>query len=363
MASSRSTNSTNAGTGTTPRPGTGGTNVVTAEDWEAWYRASHVGRRIAVDREADEYALAARRLRWRRAVAVTTGTAAALAVFSSGVLYADLRRPPAPQVAVAQPATSVIPAASQPAPSPSTVVIQAPTKVPVVAQPVGAVRAAPPVQLNVPALGINQRLVGLRVKADRQLDVPQSYDDIGWWSTGPVPGDPGAAVMVGHLDSKDGPAVFSALPSLTKGAVVSVRRADGTRVRFAVTKVQSFPKDDFPDKLVYRSEGRSSLHLVTCGGTYDRSAGGYRDNVVVFADLIKSKPAAKPKSSSTTKGSDKAKSSGKTKRSASSKASAKSGSRPVNPNDAINKAIRRAAKDARQGSAGAAKSTTDPAPR
>ncbi len=147
-------------------------------------------------------------------------------------------------------------------------------------------------QLSLPALDIDQRLIGLRVGADQQLDVPQSYDDIGWWSTGPVPGDPGAALMVGHLDSLDGPAVFAGLPSLTKGATVSVRRADGTQVKFAVTKVQAFPKDRFPDELVYRTEGRPSLHLVTCGGTYD-SSGGYRDNVVVFADLIKPKTAAK----------------------------------------------------------------------
>ena len=292
---SRQPDARNAGTGSDARSGVAGSDVVTAEDWEAWYQASHLDRRTSAEREADDRAAAAaRRSRWRRVATITTATAGVLAVFSSGVLYADLRRPPTPAAAVAQPATTVVPAPSPPAPSPSKVVIQAPADVPVVAQPVGAVRGAPPVQLSLPALGIDQRLVGLGVRADQQLDVPQSYDDIGWWSTGPVPGDPGAALMVGHLDSKDGPAVFSGLPALTKGAVVSVRRADGTRVRFAVTKVQSFPKDDFPDEVVYRTDGRSSLHLVTCGGAYDPSV-GYRDNVVVFADLIKPKTAAKPK--------------------------------------------------------------------
>jgi cell division septation protein DedD len=289
----RPTNFIDAGAGSATRPGVGGSDVTTPEEWEAWYQTSRLDRRTSAEREADEHAVAAaRRSRWRRVATMTTGTAAVLAVFSSGVLYADLRRPPTPAAAAAQPATTVVPAPSRPAPSPSKVVVQAPANVPVVAPPVGAVRGAPPVQLSLPALGIDQRLVGLRVRADQQLDVPQSYDDIDWWSTGPVPGDPGAALMVGHLDSKDGPAVFSGLPSLTKGAIISVRRADGTHVRFAVTKVQSFPKDDFPDKLVYRTEGRSSLHLVTCGGAYDPSV-GYRDNVVVFADLIKPEPASK----------------------------------------------------------------------
>ena len=305
MASSRRTTPTVAGTGTTTRPGLGGPDVVTAEDWEAWYRASHVDHRTpAARRRADDRAANSRRLTWRRAATITTGTAAVLAVFSSGVLYADLRRAPIPAAAVAQPVASTAAAPSPAAPSPSKVIVQAPANVPLVAEPVGAVRGAPPVQLSIPALNIDQRLVGLRVKADQQLEVPQSYDDIGWWSTGPVPGDPGAALMVGHLDSKNGPAVFNGLPSLTKGATISVRRADGTRVKFAVNKVQSFPKDDFPDELVYRTEGRASLHLVTCGGTYDASD-GYRDNVVVFADLIEPKKATKAKAAkarSTSKG-------------------------------------------------------------
>lgn len=281
-----------------------GSEINTPEDWEAWYQTSRLDHRTPDERAADDRAAAAiRRSRWRRVATLTTGTAAVLAVFSAGILYADLRRPPTPAAALAQPATSVAPDPS-PSASPSKVIVQAPANVPVVTEPVGAVRGAPPVQLSLPALGIDQRLVGLRVKADQQLDVPQSYDDIGWWSTGPVPGDPGAALMVGHLDSKDGPAVFNGLPSLTKGAVVSVRRADGTRVTFAVTKVQSFPKDDFPDELVYRTEGKSSLHLLTCGGTYDRSS-GYRDNVVVFADLIKPKPT-KPRPKAAAKAKPKA---------------------------------------------------------
>lgn len=227
-----------------------------------------------------------------------TGTAAVVTVFSSGVLYADLRNDRATGLTP----TPQLPARAAPAappPTPTATTVQAPVNVPVVSQPVGAVRGAPPVQLKIPELKIDQRLVGLRVRADRQLEVPQSYGDIGWWNTGPVAGDPGAALMVGHLDSQEGPAVFYGLSSLTTGAAIAVRRADGTTVTFAVTKVQSFAKDDFPDQLVYRTEGKSSLHLLTCGGSYDPST-GYRDNVVVFADLVKPKAArsqspAKPK--------------------------------------------------------------------
>ncbi len=173
--------------------------------------------------------------------------------------------------------------------TPEPVVVSAPVNVPMAAQPATAGRAAPPVRLTIPQLQIDQSLIGLRVKPDRELEVPSDYNDIGWWSTGPAPGDAGAALLVGHVDSKEGPAVFYRLSSLKKGDRISVRRADGRTVTFAVTGSRSFAKDNFPDKLVYRTDGKPSLHLVTCGGAYDRETGEYRNNTVVFADLVKPK--------------------------------------------------------------------------
>ena len=282
-------NDANAGTGSTARPGVGASPTPATDATEATRATS------ATPASADALAL-----RLRRGATIVTGAAAVVAVFSSGVLYADLRSDRVTGVASAQGAPVPAAAPAPPASTTKKVIVQAPANLPEPARPVGAVRGAPPVQLSIPDLNINRRLVGLRVKPDRELEVPQSYDDIGWWSTGPVAGDPGAALMVGHLDSRDGPAVFYRLSSIKKGAAISVRRADGTTVRFAVTKVQTFAKNDFPDKLVYRTEGRSSLHLLTCGGSYDRST-GYRDNVVVFADKVKPKRPAKPKRSAKSK--------------------------------------------------------------
>ena len=35
-----------------------------------------------------------------------------------------------------------------------------------------------------------------------------------------------------------------------------------------------------------RRTGRSELNLVTCGGAYDASRGGYQSNVVVYTRLV-----------------------------------------------------------------------------
>lgn len=229
-------------------------------------------------------------------VAVVTGAAAVVAVFNAGVLYADLHSPHETAAATTPHVPAPLPASrvtAPPAPT-ATVLVQAPSNVPVLTRLAGAVRAAAPTRISIPALRINQRLIGLQVGADRQLQVPQNYNDIGWWSTGPAAGDPGAAVIVGHVDSMVGPAVFYRLSSLTKGAIIAVGRADGTTATFTVTKLQAFAKDHFPDKLVYRTNGKPSLHLLTCGGPYTRST-GYQANVVVFADMVQPPHTAKPK--------------------------------------------------------------------
>jgi len=60
--------------------------------------------------------------------------------------------------------------------------------------------------------------------------------------------------------------------------------ADGSSRAFRVTGVTRVAKAEFPTDLVYLPTLQPALRLVTCGGTFDRTAGSYRDNVIVFAD-------------------------------------------------------------------------------
>jgi hypothetical protein len=105
----------------------------------------------------------------------------------------------------------------------------------------------------------------------------------GWWAGGPRPGQVGAAVILGHVDSTTGPAVFFRLGELEAGDEVLVDRADGTTAHFLVTSLERYHKAEFPSELVYYPTVEAELRLVTCGGPFDSSTGHYRDNVVVFA--------------------------------------------------------------------------------
>lgn len=146
-------------------------------------------------------------------------------------------------------------------------------------------RAAPPVRLRIPALGVDAPVTALGLLADGSIEVPGAWGDVGWWSGGPSPGEPGPAALLGHVDSRAGPAVFARLHELPRGQVVRVVGADGVTRAFTVRSVQRFAKARFPTDEVYLPtlSGQAELRLITCGGAFDRAAGHYVDNVVAFA--------------------------------------------------------------------------------
>ncbi|HEX2312516.1 MAG TPA: class F sortase, partial [Thermomonospora sp.] len=146
-------------------------------------------------------------------------------------------------------------------------------------------QAADPVRVRVPAIGVSARVIPLGLDGRGRLAAPRGYHEVGWNEAGPEPGEPGAAVMAGHVDSRSGPAVFYRLRRLRPGDRVHIDRADGTTVTFVVRRSARYPKDRVPDREVYGSGGTPQLRLITCGGKFDRSRRSYRDNVVVFLDL------------------------------------------------------------------------------
>jgi LPXTG-site transpeptidase (sortase) family protein len=137
--------------------------------------------------------------------------------------------------------------------------------------------------VEIPALGVRSRLLRLGVDRGGALQPPGRPELAGWFAAGPVPGQRGPALIAGHRDATTGPAVFYRLGELRPGDAVRVRLSGGAAVRFRVQEVRRFPKNRFPTEAVYGPTPDRALRLVTCGGDYVRSAGGYQDNVVVFA--------------------------------------------------------------------------------
>jgi hypothetical protein len=145
---------------------------------------------------------------------------------------------------------------------------------------------AVPVRLRIPALHVNSAVQRLGLQADGTVEVPKRIDVAGWYDGGPRPGQPGPAVILGHVDSHNGPGIFFDLSTVRPGTLVRVDRADGSTVTFRVRKVTRVSKTSFPTDLVYAPSLDPTLRLVTCGGSFDHTRGSYRDNVIAFADQV-----------------------------------------------------------------------------
>jgi len=146
----------------------------------------------------------------------------------------------------------------------------------------------PPVRIEIPAIGVSAPVMQLGLNPDKTIQVPPlaNLNLAGWYKYGAAPGQPGPAVIVGHIDSTAGAAVFFRLRYLTRGEKVYVTLASGRTVTFAVDGLQQVPKTAFPTARVYGPTRDAELRLVTCGGVFDPATGHYLSDVIVFASLV-----------------------------------------------------------------------------
>ncbi|MHB8329033.1 MAG: class F sortase [Acidimicrobiales bacterium] len=153
-----------------------------------------------------------------------------------------------------------------------------------------AVARSAPVTLRIPAIGLAVSVSELGLNADGTVQVPTNFQEPGWFRLGPSPGQVGSAVILGHVDSYQGPAVFFQLRSLLPGDRVDVTLADGVVAHFVVDTVAMYPKGKFPARQVYASHGYGALQLVTCGGVFDTTTRSYLSNVVAYTSLVSTTP-------------------------------------------------------------------------
>jgi LPXTG-site transpeptidase (sortase) family protein len=140
-----------------------------------------------------------------------------------------------------------------------------------------------PERITIPAIGVDAPVVPVGLEPGGAMRTPE-FGHAGWYDRGPKPGEPGPAVVVAHVDSKEhGPDVFHRLRELHRGDQVTVHYP-GTARTFAVTGKEQIAKARLPADRIWNGAGTPVLRLITCGGPFDRKAGSYLDNVIVYAD-------------------------------------------------------------------------------
>lgn len=169
--------------------------------------------------------------------------------------------------AILHPGTASTPAGGQPAAA-------AAAKAP----PAGGV----PVRLRIPAIGVFAPVESVGRTPEGNIDVPRDVNDVGWYAEGVAPGQPGDAVIDGHLDWYTGPAVFAHLDRVRIGDLVEVDLAGGG-VRFQVDRIATYPYDRPPAGLASRA-GPARLTLIVCAGWWNGRT--YTRRLVVDGALV-----------------------------------------------------------------------------
>ncbi|MDP9846837.1 class F sortase [Streptosporangium lutulentum] len=153
--------------------------------------------------------------------------------------------------------------------------------------PAPAMQPSTPVRLVIPRLGVNAPIKSVGLDRQGAIEVPpvSAPNLVGWYRSGPTPGEAGPAVLLGHKDTRSGSAVFTRLDEIRNGDVIEVYRKDGIIAVFTVGGLEQAEKEVFPTQRVYGESPNPQLHLITCGGVYNHATGHYTDNVIAYATM------------------------------------------------------------------------------
>jgi hypothetical protein len=131
------------------------------------------------------------------------------------------------------------------------------------------------------------------------LTIPANIHTVGWWDgavqdgdrtiqeSAPAPGQPGVALIAGHVDSAiAGPGALHDLGSLKAGDTIEIFDSAG---QVSTWSVDAAPETNLKTQLppaLWVTTGAPKLALVTCGGPFNTATGHYQDNVIVWARQV-----------------------------------------------------------------------------
>ncbi|KOF10463.1 peptidase C60 [Planococcus glaciei] len=156
-----------------------------------------------------------------------------------------------------------------------------------VANPINTVKREGilPTKLEIPAIEVKSEILHLGLTETGEMAVPDNGEEVSWFSHGYQPGENGRAVIAGHVDDLEGPAIFWDLSKLKAGDEILVAEGD-KQLRFKVYKMESVPLDNADLSSIFGYQSSPELVLITCAGTYDYSRGTREERLVVYASLI-----------------------------------------------------------------------------
>lgn len=147
---------------------------------------------------------------------------------------------------------------------------------------------ANPVRLLIPAIGVNAPIEAVGVTSAGELAIPTQnpWEHVGWYKSGPRPGERGSSVIDGHLNRPGGyPAVFWRLRDLHVGDQVMAIDVSGKTFRFRVIRTALYSPQDAPIQEIFGDESGTYLNLITCAGDWIPSQHQTNLRLVIYTSL------------------------------------------------------------------------------
>lgn len=144
-----------------------------------------------------------------------------------------------------------------------------------------------PQKLEIPAIGINAKVESVGLTANGNMSAPDTSNQVAWYQLGSEPGQAGNAVIAGHLDTSTTSAgIFQNLNKLQPGDDIYVVNAQNQTLHFKVSATQTYDAATAPVQSIFGTSEESHLNLITCAGTWDKTAHQYTQRLVVYTDLV-----------------------------------------------------------------------------
>jgi hypothetical protein len=167
---------------------------------------------------------------------------------------------------------------------------------------------AVPLEIQIPAIGVNAPVLGVGVTDANVMDAPKGpigdpiWRSAFWYRGGGIPGDVGTATIGGHVnDTAGNPQIFANLEDLQQGDIITVHSTTSSvDIRFIVYLVDVYSAEESTDlgllTMIFGAgpvaglgpqpsfDGLSHLTLITCAGNF---VNGHLDqHTVVYSTRI-----------------------------------------------------------------------------
>jgi sortase (surface protein transpeptidase) len=141
------------------------------------------------------------------------------------------------------------------------------------------------VTLEIPSINLVAEIVTSKL-VNNQLQAPKD-NKVGISPSGALPGELGTTLIIGHYDSKTGPAVFYDLKLLNINDSIFIVKNE-KRLKYLIYDMKIYPRGNLDIEKIfgYSNKSKYLLNLITCVGSFNKELHTYNNRLVIYSNLV-----------------------------------------------------------------------------